>query len=337
MQAHTSFADAAYERVRQLETPANQVNLAPVKAAVRPLVDQMRRQLPVTQQQANPGLHVLQQILDGPDTAPLSQADRDLSAIKTLARDHGGLAKVAVSQLERQVSQSAAKGSPELARALEQGRQATKAKYATADVLDRFGTEPVQAFKKLTAPKDGGIDLLRNVAKETPQAIPQIARAYLDDLLNLATAEGGFGHTDRLFAEWQKLGPETKRILFPQAGQIQDLDRFFLLAKKLNLNPNPSGTGHVLSLAGQVTALGAEPVAGTIAQLGAAGLSALLHSPTGVKLLTQGIALSTGKAPRAAQLAWQARLLSLARERGLPVPVNQAKEQETPAPTGAPR
>ncbi len=290
------------------------------KNALRPLEAELSRNLPVTQQQANPGLHAIRQILDGPDWVPLERADRDLSALKELARTKGGLAKRAVAEYGKAVTKASEAGSPEVAQSLNAGRAATVAKYKTLDVLGdvlKTNEEPVQAFRRLTAPKDTNINLLRRVQQQAPTAMKDLGRAYLEDLLSQATAEGSFDKSARLSAEWNKLGPQTKQALFP--GMVEDLDRFFLLAKRLNFNPNPSGSGHIVSLGAQGASLVASPVYGLLSQLGGAGLSALLHSKTGVKLLTNGLSLTAGKAPAAAQAAAAARILATAREMGLPV------------------
>lgn len=329
--------EAGRQRFTSMGLP---VHMAPVQEAIRPFVEQMRRQMPLTQQQANPGLHVMQQILDGPEWVSLSQADRDLGAVKAVARQHGGLAKVAVREFEQAVSQASQAGTSDVAEALQAGRAATKAKYQTLDVLDRvLGAhgEPVQVYRKLVAPADSGVDLLRTVAHEAPQALSAIGRAYLDDLLRQATAEGGFDKTGRLQASWQQLGPQTKKLLFPKEGQIADLDKFFLLAKKLNLNPNPSGTAYVGAIGAQSAALVLEPIMSVVSQLGAAGLSTLLHSPAGVKLLTQGLSLSTSKAPRLAQVAAAARIADRARALGLLAAPATAETPADTTPAGAGR
>jgi hypothetical protein len=301
------------------------------KEALRPLEREMSRRLPLTQQQANPGLHAIRQILEGPDWVPLADADRDLSALKTLAREQGGLAKRAVAEYGKAVTKASEAGSPEVAQSLNAGRAATVAKYKTLDVLGdvlKTNEEPVQAFRRLTAPKDTNINLLRRVQQQAPAAMKDLGRAYLEDLMSQATAEGSFDKSARLSAEWNKLGSQTKQALFP--GMVDDLDRFFLLAKRLNFNPNPSGSGHIVSLGAQGASLVASPVYGLLSQLGGAGLSALLHSKTGVKLLTNGLSLTVGKAPAAAQAAAAARIVATAREMGLPV--TQGARAGAPAP-----
>jgi hypothetical protein len=333
VEAHHTFANASYDKLRALEAAkpqAMQVDLKATKQALQPVYDQLRRQMPITQQQANPGLKAMQNIIEGPDVAPLSQIDRDLSAIKTVAREQGGVAKFAVSKLDSAVQQAAARGGPDAMRALQQGRQAIVAREATRELLDTLRAEPVQAYRQMVAPKDSGIDLLRTVAKETPQALPSIARAYLDDLLNMATAEGGFARADRLQAEWRKLGTETKKVLFPQPGQTQALDHFFLLAKRIAENPNPSGTAFTAFKGGEIGLLIAQPWIGVPLTLSAPVVSTLLHSPKGVRALTRGFTLSLNpsKATPAAQAAAIANIRQAAKELELELPKAADEELE---------
>ncbi len=320
----------ALEGTRETHAPmALPVPYADVKTALKPIYDQLARQLPLTQRQSDPGFNAIGQILDGPDWAPLSQADRDLSAIKTVARERGGLAKVAVQKLGAAVNQAAVDAGPEVSRALSQGRAATVAKYAATDVLESLKAEPVRTINAMTAPKDAGIQALRTVTREVPQLAPQIARAWLEDRLQLATADGGFTHADKLAADWSKLGTQTKALLFPKAGQVADLDHFFLLAKKMAVNPNPSQTAYVASIGAQGAALVTNPVASIVGQVGAAGLAALMHNPTAVRLLTRGVSLHVAGAPLPVQLAVQGQILKTARDMGLTAIQAQA-------PTGSP-
>jgi hypothetical protein len=308
------------------------VDTSPAKAALKPLYDQMRRQMPITQQQASSGLKAIQNILEGPDWAPLSQVDRDLSAIKAVAREHGGLAKYAAGKLDAAVKNAAANGGPEVMQALEQGRQATIGKVQTEALIDSLPggklEEPLAVFKRATAPKDGGIELLRSVKEQTPQALPQIARAKLEELLPLAP--------DKQFAEWSKLGAETKRTLFPKAGQSQMLDHYFLLAKRLADNPNPSGTAYVASLGVQGAAFWANPVASIAAQTGAAGLSKLLHSPAGVRALSRGltVAISGPSVTAAARASALSEIMTAARSLGVRLAVPAVGQE---APTEEPK
>lgn len=306
------------------------VDLRGVQTAVRPLYDQLKREselVPLHGGKAQT-LVALDRLINAPQHAPLSVADSALSDLKAMARSDSpdirsaaqGKAAFAVRQLDQAVRDAATTAGPEAASALEEGRSATAAKYATAAVRDTLNEEPVRAMRQLTAPKDSAIGQLRQVAELAPAEMPKIGRAVLDDLLGKATEAGGFDHAAKLYADWQKLGPQTKQILFGET--TADLEKFFLLAKKMSEVPNPSGTAHTLAAGAQVASL-ANPytfLPAVATQVGAAGLSALLHSPKGVKLLTRGASLSLGRAPAAVQAAAVADVVNAAREQGAATP-----------------
>jgi hypothetical protein len=316
------------------------VDIRPAKASLKPLYDELMQKRAITgvlQGAEGRAAVALDSLFKGPDHAPLTIVDAALSDIKSLARGNGdtlpamrsrgqAVAGQAVKYLEAQVRGRAAQAGPHVLQTLEEGRAATHAKYTTADVLDQIRQEPVQAYRQMTAPKDAGIKLLRTVQREAPQVMPEIARAYLDDLLQKATEAGGFKHADRLFADWQKLGAETKRALFPKEGQTAALDNFFLLAKRIAANPNPSGTALTLWKGGELTALVTNPVVGVPYSLSMAALSKLLHSPTGVRLLTRGLSIPVGN--KVAATAWAAEFAKAVGGTGSLVPAAAAADQE---------
>lgn len=334
------------------ETYQLPVDLRGAKAALKSVYDQLTRQYSVTQQQASAGYKALGNIVNGPSYAPLVQVEADLGAIKSIARgadmpelrtQSQGLAASGVTRLQAAVDRTAQAAGPDIWRALKDGRASTSAKFGTADVLDRIKAEPVQAFRQMTAAKDSGIDLLKTVQRESPSSIAPIARAYLDDALATATMEGGFDRAAKLAADWQKLGPETKRVLFPSPAQVTALDQFFLLAKKLAESPNPSGT----ALTGTSIASGGliftHPATGIPLTIGAGALSKILRSPTAVKLLTEGVRLTVGpgRASQAARASGIASIFNAAREAGITLsaapgragdPRSAASPQAPPAP-----
>lgn len=273
------------------------VDLKAAKTALRPIYDRITRQMPVAEQRASPGLKALQNILDSPDYMPVSIVDSDLSAIKELARTNGmprnvsqGVAAAAVKELDDAVRAAVSKGGPDAIRALREGRTATIAKWEAADTLRGLRDEPVQAYRQMTYAGDAGIQKLREVAALAPSELPKVGRAFMDDLLNTATAEGSFSRAQGLFTRWNALGPETKRLMFRDPALVKDIDRFFLLAKKIGENPNPSGT------AGVLTALN---VGSSVATL---PLAKLFYSRRGVQLLTRGIQIPLGS--KAAVAGW---------------------------------
>lgn len=277
---HSQSANAAYDAVRALESPATTVQLGPVKAALQPVYEQMKRQMPLTQQQANPGLKALQNIMEGPDSGPLSLIDRDLGAMKTIAREQGGLAKLAVARLDKAVTSAATAGGPDVLNALKAGRDATKAKYAASDVLDKLHAEPVKTIDALIAPRDTAIQRLRAVAEQAPDQVPEIARASLEKVLE----------SPQKSSTWNKLGPETKATLFPDAAHLKALDSFFDLTDRMSkTNVNPSGSGYMAALAAQGGLMFWNPVTQIPIQIGAAGVAKLLRSKTAIAALTTGL------------------------------------------------
>lgn len=268
----------------------------------------------------------LQRLINGPDFAPLSVVDEALGDLKAMARGgkNGpavpelrsagqGTAAYAVSQLEKLVRERAAKAGPDVLQALEEGRAATRGKAEVGDVLEQLREEPIGVFRQLTAPKDAGVQLLRKVRDVAPAKMPDVARAWLEQQMELARREGGFGHADKLWSDWQNLGTETKRILFSAPGQTQALDRFFLLAKRVAENPNPSGTAHNLTAFN----VGSIPVT--------AGLAKLLYSKGGVDALTRWMASGLprrGGAPAmgATKAAAWASLVVAAKRSGVELP-----------------
>lgn len=285
------------------------VDTRAAKAALTPILEQMKRQMPETQRQASPGFKALENIVDGPDYAPASQVDRDLGAIKSIARGADspylrdvsqGIAAKSVSELGAAVDAAVAKGGQKAVAALRNGREATRIKYEVADVLDAMREEPVQAFNQMVYSKDAGINQLRSVATHAPSEMPKVGSAFLNDILDTATAQGGFDRAAGSWAKWDKLGPETKKILFKDPKYIQDLDDFFLLAKKLEENPNASGTatvGQTGIMVGAASAGHTAAVAGSVLSL--AALSKIMHSPRAVNLMVNGLKVS-GKVPVAA-------------------------------------
>lgn len=345
-------ANTAYDLVRQAEAnPANQrgvtvtqqgqvagggsipitttqqmalpVDLRATKAALRPVYDRMARQLPITVQRSSPGFTAIKNIMDGPDYVPLSVADADLGTIKGLARGADlpelrdmsqGLAAQAVKEFDKAVQATASQAGPDVLSALKEGRAATVAKYNAGDLLRRLRSEPVQTFRQMIYQKDAGIAQLRQVAKLAPKEMPKIGRAYLEDLIDRATQRGGFGRADSILSEWEKLGPETRRLLFKDAQLVKDLDDFFLLAQKVAENPNPSGTALTMNSLGQLSLMFTHPTTGVPLVLGSGALAKLLRSPRVVRLLVRGLKVPAGN--RAAAATVSAEVLKAAHEMG---------------------
>lgn len=263
------------------------VPLTSAKEALRPIYERLMRKKELTGQlmgDEGRAAVALDALISGPDHAPLSVVDAALGDLKAAARGAAmpelrtsgqGLAAESVKQLETLVQERAkAAGVWDDLRA---GRDATIAKWTAAETLDKLRAEPVQTFKLLTSGGDAAIEKLREVKALAPAEMPKIGRAYVDQLLDTATGEGGFQRAQGLMAQWKKLGPETKALLFPNPMHRQDLDSFFLLAKKIGENPNPSGTARVMA------------AFNVLSMVPSYLLARVLYSPAGVRQLTKGV------------------------------------------------
>jgi hypothetical protein len=356
--AHARVADSAYGQLRALEQQQGQriaatggvrgpatsaqpftqvplaVDVAASKASLRPLYEALgrKRELAGMLMGDEARAYVaLDGLMSGPDQVPLSVADAVLGDLKTMARTDDlpalrsqgqAVAAQTVKALDAQVTAAARAAGPQVVTLLERGRQATRAKHDVAAVRELLTqiNEPGQVVKQLTRADDLGLDRLRQVARLAPREMPKIARAVVTDLMEFAKREGGFGHGKQLWNEWNRLGDKTKAILFRDPAHRAALDNFFLLAKKLEERPNPSGTSYALSV---FNVSSAPPMW---------ALSKLLHTSGGVRLLTRGLTLPTGDTPAVA--AWTNQVMSLAgRERDVlgarrPVPATADRQSE---------
>lgn len=308
------------------EVMALPVDLRPVKAGLRELYDEITELMPTGRQQYEPGLKALQNIMDADDFMPAVRLDKNLSAIKKLARGAGhgeqmaelrspaqGAAAHAVQYLEDAVQRAIAQAGPEAVAARDAGRAATRAKAAAGDVLKRLREEPVQAFDQALYREDRGIKQLREVATLAPGEMPKIGRAFLEKLIEKATAKGGFGREQGLFTAWENLGPETKKLLYPNPRLRRDLDAFFRLAVKATEEPNTSSTSYQVLLGSQGLSILASPYTGdftgALVQIPAGALAKLLYSPGGVRLLSEGLKVPTMPPAQAANVIAQLQRL----------------------------
>lgn len=320
------------------------VDVQAAKQALQPIYDDLLResQLGIPMQGGKGrALKALDGLMNGPDQASLSAVDAALGDLKALARGADlpalrtpgqGTAAAAVQTLDAEVRAAARRGGPDVLDALMRGRLATRAKYGAAGVLEQLRTEPVQVFNQATWQKDAGIAKLRDVAKLAPNEMAQVGRAYLEDLLGKATAKGGFDGVDGIWAQWQKLGPHTKQLLFK--GQTPNLDRFFLLAKKAAENPNPSGTALTVFKGGEGLSWFLTPAPGLTYSMTGLALAKILRTPAAVRLLSKG--LSAPSRPRAVDAAHVAAIARVAgvelRPVAMPVPALAGDE----GPAGRP-
>ena len=285
------------------------VDVRDIKTQLGPVMEQMSW-MPAADQSSSAGYQAVKKILQGPDFIPAQAAEQGLGGLKTMARVANpnlrntgqGLAAGIIPRLQEAVNDAVAKTGSDAVAGLQDGRAAHASKMEVADIADQLRDEPVQTFNKLTWQKDTGISFLRKIADQAPDVLPQVGRAYLQNLFDVATQEGGFSRAAGIAKQWENLGPQTKKLLFPNRQLQSSLDNFFRGAKMAAENPNPSGTA-LVSQVGKVLDWGSAGAAGAglwlhnpmvlggaaAYQLSSAAIAKLLYSPAGVRLLTGGL------------------------------------------------
>ncbi len=286
-------ADVHYGTFRKIEgtAPTVGVDLASLKPVFKPVLDRLMRKKELTgslQGAEAKAATALDALVNGPDFAPPSAVDGALSQLKSMARGAAmpelrssgqGAAAFAVQKLSKAVDDAAASLGPDAVSALKEGRRATVQKHAAAEVLDSLKAEPVRTANAAIAPADTAVMHLRELQKFAPDALPQVGKAVMTDLLD---------DIGRGASKWDKLGPETKRLLYKNPAHIQDLDQFWALSRKMGEQSNPSGSAHVGGLMAQGYLL-TDPVTLAAYQLSGAALAKALNSPVVTKALIEGV------------------------------------------------
>jgi hypothetical protein len=108
--------------------------------------------------------------------------------------------------------------------------------------------EPVGLFDNLLRNRDATIQRLRTVAQEAPQKMPQLGRAFMQEILDRVFREGDIKHQVEALNDWDALGKEAKQILFRNPALINDLDNLMVSLKRLAAEKNPSGSGYMIQI-----------------------------------------------------------------------------------------
>lgn len=282
----------------------------------------------------------LSKLMTAPNTLSFSGAFDILSNFKAALREAGesepwskGTSNLAqtVKVLDDQITNVArGAGGDAAVAALQRGRQATAKQY-DVDAVREFLNGPndlgaSSVVKRLTAPKDANLQALRMVKSQVPDAMPQMARAYIEDLFG--DAVGVDGSWARAFDRWQKTGKGTKYELFGDSLKknptlLRDIDNLMLAAKRSQMNVNTSGTAAQtanavkLGVAAPMGLLNPSVWALTALQeLGAGGLAKALQSPSVVRALTKGLSLPVRSASARASVG--ASINAALKAEGLP-------------------
>jgi hypothetical protein len=269
------------------------VDVTELKAFVAPIVDriegtflnnlneQEKAAMRMALKTKSPGYAALKQIQEYPHNfMPLDAADSNLSVIKSIARNTGedpsiqaamrdqsqGLGAAVIPKYQEAINNTVARMGSGAVDALNRGRQATIKKYELASILDELGKEP---FTKLTQKSETGVRLVKAVKNEVPEALPDVARATIEEIIQKNTKEGVLSGAGAR-RDFARLPNDTKAILF--GSKANEIGKALDLADMMRIDANPSGSGRMVALGGIGTMAAQNIWQGDL--LGLAGLGA---------------------------------------------------------------
>lgn len=236
-----------------LETP---VEMTPYRAALRPVYEDLMRAMPEARRAASPAFQALRNLVE--DQSPYMNAmdfDKSLGAIKAIARNgenpyltsqSQGIAKQMVAQGEKQLQDALRTAGPNVVGKLRSARNMVRSYYDTGELLAGLHDEPAALYQNLVNGGDRSFKTLSTLQQLAPHELRTVGRTFLEGLMDKATKEGGFSRAPGIYADWNRLGPEAKSLMFgPQL--TGDVDNFLLAAKRLTQPQNASGSAHMVA------------------------------------------------------------------------------------------
>lgn len=296
-------------------TVESPVDLKPIQAQITPLFEELQRTMPIARQQASPSFAILRDIMTRTDEASVMGAmdfDKALGAIKAVTRNGSnpylstqaqGIAKQVIKSGEEQLS----KALPvPLQQKLFDARHQVRRYHEAGELLADLSDEPAALYRNLVAGGDNTFQTLNNVNRIAPDAVKLVGKNFLEGLIDKATKEGGFGRSAGIAADWRRLGPKTKEMMFGKQ-LTGELDQFMTAAKQITTNLNPSGSANSVAALHSAGALGSALTSFLTGHpgLGAAAvgeafvlprvLAEALLTPGGTRMLTKQMVIPSGR------------------------------------------
>lgn len=303
-----------------MATMQSPVDLGPIRQQLQPIYDDLSSNLTPVKQQSSPAFTALKNLMDRTDITHMDAMDFDkfLGAMKSITRDGTSpilstqsqrLARQVISSGEQQFQNAIQGAGPNVLAKLQNARRAVAEYHNTADFLSDLKSEPGALYSNLTTGGDRVQNTLLTLHNQAPKALDTVGRTFLGEMMDKATRDGGWARSAGVKADWDRLGPESKNLLFGPTV-TQNLDDFFRAAKLLNVpegSPTAGRLAAILSYGDIGTAIAefatgaalGHPVAGAA---GAAGtllktrvqpaiLARLSFRPAGAVLLKQAMKL----------------------------------------------
>jgi len=235
------------------ETP---IDVTRSQKDLRPLYDEIAKLMPEAQRQNSPGFTALREIIEGKKVMDAETLDKNLGAIKALIRRAGkdflpsrsqGIAARVVGSLEKEVTDAYGKAGGGALAKLWQARRGVKDYHEVNEILASLPDEPGALYARLVQGSDKRLNLLKDLQQYAPKEVQQVGNTFMQGLVDKLTANGQIGRAEGVLADWNRLGPETKRILFGNQEQANQFHRFLITVQELNKMRNPSGTAKAMA------------------------------------------------------------------------------------------
>jgi len=258
----STLYDASGQLLPPTLTPITERIALPVsmtgwKQQFAPIVTEMEKTIPEAKLAYSDSYKAMKELMAGPDVVSAKTAEENLSRIKEVEREANSdkvqwMAGQIVDALQPDVDKAVAAGGQDAIGALKGARQAWYTRSQLLDLVDEMSgdrtgkTGQTDAAKRLLKPADASYPLLQKVLAVDPGARADLARAQLGLVFKKSTYGGEFTNPKEAQNIWNSLGKRTKAALYPY--QQRTIDDFLQLARRVNENPNTSGTGIINSL-----------------------------------------------------------------------------------------
>lgn len=288
------------EKGLPVEAERYPVDLTGFQRKLAPLYNFIREELPALQRDSDPSLVYLRGLMESGPKMNAAQVEEYLSKFKELSRGSKipelrdkaqGLAARAIAELQPEIDR-AVSVNPDALLALQFARKTWRERSRVFDLIDSLSgdvtgkTGQVTAAQRLLRPADASYPMIQDVLEVAPEAAEDLGKAYMAKVFK--KAEGGeFTSPKEAQNLWNQIGKRTKAALYTPE-HIEDVNAFLELARRVNENPNPSGTGIVSALL-KLGILVTNPLHGGAALALGRKAAQLLYNPEGAAALREAL------------------------------------------------
>lgn len=286
---------------KTIQTVQFPVNMTSFQRTMDPVYKFVSEKVPILQRDSDPAFTYLKQLMESGENMNAMKAEEYLSHFKEMARQSKipelrdkaqGLAALAIKKLQPEIDK-ALSVNPDAQAALQFARQTWRSRADVFRLVEELGGDvtgnsgQTAIAKRLLRPADASYPQLQKVLEVAPEAKDDLAKAYLGNVFSKVRKGEDFTNPQEAANLFNQIGKRTKEALFTPE-QVSDIRSFLEVAKRVNENPNTSGTGFVNALL-KLGVLVTNPIKGTAAIGLGRRAASVLYSPDGAAALKSGL------------------------------------------------